>query len=171
LVYPDGKYEFLCEIENISDAVWSTEPYAFVTEDGKIIVHIRVEKGDTINDDEFVFTLYQCESYDAGRSFTKPHKIFSGQGGAPAHIINNNGTLISVYGYRKEPYGIRAMFSKDNGETWDCDHVLIDDGPNGDIGYPSSVVLEDGSILTVYYAKEDKNSPAVIRQVVWRYTF
>jgi hypothetical protein len=30
---------------------------------------------------------------------------------------------------------------------------LRDDGPDADLGYPSSVELGDGSILTVYYQK------------------
>ena len=36
--------------------------------------------------------------------------------------------------------------------TWDTDntYVLRDDGV-GDLGYPGSVQLPDGSILTVYY--------------------
>ena len=31
--------------------------------------------------------------------------------------------------------------------------ILRDDGPDGDLGYPSSAELDDGSILTVYYQK------------------
>lgn len=61
------------------------------------------------------------------------------------------------------------MFSKDGGETWDIDNVIVDNGDNGDLGYPSSVVLEDGSILTVFYAKPEGYSSAVIMQVIWRY--
>jgi hypothetical protein len=38
--------------------------------------------------------------------------------------------------------------------------ILRDDGPDGDLGYPCSTELGDGSILTVYYQKparrEDK---------------
>ena len=45
------------------------------------------------------------------------------------------------------------MISYDQGETWDYDYVLRDDGPHPDLGYPSSVELNDVSILTVYYQR------------------
>lgn len=168
-MYPDGTFEYLSEIENVcpenSDSeLVSCEPHTIVLEDGKIIVHIRVQGG------KGVFTIYQSESYDGGKTFTKPHRLLAENGGAPAHIINDNGTLISAYGYRRAPFGIRAMFSKDSGKTWDTGKVIVDNGENDDIGYPSSVVLEDGSILTVYYAKPEGYSSAVIMQVIWRYS-
>ena len=169
-MYPNGTFEYISEIENVcwendnSDReLVSCEPHAIVLEDGKIIVHIRVQGG------KGVFTIYQSESLDGGKTFTKPHRLLAENGGSPAHIIDDNGTLISTYGYRNVPYGIRAMFSKDGGETWDIDNVIVDNGDNGDLGYPSSVVLEDGSILTVFYAKPEGYSSAVIMQVIWRY--
>jgi hypothetical protein len=45
------------------------------------------------------------------------------------------------------------MISQDGGRTWTTDYVLRDDGPDADLGYPASVELDDGSILTVYYQK------------------
>ena len=66
----------------------------------------------------------------------------------------------TVDGYRREPYGERAMISRDGGASWEYDYILRDDGPDSDLGYPSSVELADGSILTAYYQKlarvEDK---------------
>lgn len=163
-LFSDGTYEFLSEIENVGENLLSCEPHAIVLEDGKVIVHIRVQNS------EGVFTIYQSESYDGGKNFTRPHRLLSEKGGAPAHIINHDGTLISVYGYRCEPYGIRAMFSRDKGKTWDVDNVILNQEISGDLGYPASVALYDGSILTVYYAHMDENSPAVIMQVIWKYS-
>jgi hypothetical protein len=45
------------------------------------------------------------------------------------------------------------MLSEDHGRSWTYHYVLRDDGPDGDLGYPASVELTDGSILTVYYQK------------------
>ena len=163
-VYADGRNEFLSEIENVADDLNSYEPYAIALDDKNILVHIRVEGRE-----KSVFTIYQSESHDGGKTFTKPHQILSDRGGAPAHIIRDGEMLISTYGYRDEPYGIRAMFSEDGGKTWDTDHILVDDGVNWDIGYPASVVLKDGSILTVYYARTEKKAPSVIMQVTWNY--
>ena len=163
-MYPDGKYEYLSDIENVTDDLLSCEPHTIVLEDGTIIVHIRVQGGS-----EKMFSIYQSESHDGGKTFTKPHQILSDKGGAPAHLIQDGKMLISAYGYREAPYGIRAMFSEDGGKTWDADNVIVDDGINWDIGYPASVVLRDGSILTVYYTRAEKNAPSVIMQVRWRY--
>ena len=168
-VYADGRYEFLGEIENVAEDMLSCEPHTIVLENGKIIVHIRVQDCVRPTDGDITFTIYQCESYDGGKTFTTPHRLLGKAGGSPAHIIENDGTLISVYGYRKEPYGIRVMFSKDGGETWEIDSVLTDDAPNGDLGYPASVVRKDGSILTVYYCWPKGGDHAVIMQSVWRY--
>jgi hypothetical protein len=77
--------------------------------------------------------------------------------------------LVSVYGHRKPPFGIKAMFSKDNGETWDIDNIILDDGVSPDLGYPASVELENGDILTVLYARESLGGAAVIRQVIWNF--
>ena len=63
-----------------------------------------------------------------------------------------------------------TMFSKDEGENWDIENVLVDDEPGGDTGYPSSVVLKDGNILTVYYGRLPGKRNAVIKQVIWKYS-
>ena len=58
------------------------------------------------------------------------------------------------------------MRSHDNGKTWDIDHQLaiID---HWDIGYPSTVELNDGSLLTIFYAHPDNNG----RQLDYRRRF
>ena len=162
-VFPDGSYEKRGEIENISSELLSCEPHAVALDDGKILVHIRVQNKE-------VFTIYQSESYDNGKTFTKPHQLLENQGGAPAHLLKTKeGILISAYGYREAPYGIKVMFSKDKGKTWDTGYDVYINGVSSDLGYPASVELENGDILTVFYAKETQNSPAVIMQTVWNY--
>ena len=158
-LYADGHYEYLGEIEDLPGMMFC-EPHTVVLPDGTVLVHIRGERN---------FTILQCESYDGGRTFTKAHALLPDRGGAPAHILLDGDTLISTYGYRDAPYGIRAMFSTDGGKNWLTDQIIIDDCIDWDLGYPASVVLKDGSILTVYYAKRAKTSPSVIMQVIWRY--
>ena len=157
----DGTYEHLGDIENTPNGLLSCEPNAIVLPSGKVVVHIRVHKRG-------YFTIFQSESYDGGKTFTKPHQILDKEGGAPAHLLYlNNGVLISTYGHRKEPFGIRMMYSLDEGETWSIDHELFDKGTGIDLGYPCSVQLNDGSILTVFYARADEFAPAEIMQVKW----
>lgn len=91
------------------------------------------------------------------------------QDGSPAHLmLHSNGTLVSVYGHRDVPYGIKAMFSKDGGETWDIDSIILGDEVSSDLGYPASVELKNGDILTVFYSKGNSGE-AVIKQVIWNF--
>jgi sialidase-1 len=39
--------------------------------------------------------------------------------------------------------------------------------PLGDLGYPSTVELDDGSLLTVWYEKVREHPKAVLRQARW----
>jgi hypothetical protein len=118
------------------------------------------------------FTIFQSESYDDGKTFTKPHQLLEKRGGAPAHLLQlKDGTLVSSYGYRTAPFGIKFMFSQDEGETWDVGHDIhvLEDEENSDLGYPASVELKNGDILTVYYTRENMSSPSVIMQTIWKF--
>lgn len=59
------------------------------------------------------------------------------------------------------------MFSYDGGKTWDKDHVIYENAASADRGYPSMVELEDGSLLTAFYARDRVEDPSVIMQLVW----
>lgn len=165
----DGTMTYAGEIENIKvgdEELFSCEPHAVVLDDGTVIVHIRVQGGEEVK----YFTIYQSESCDSGKTWTKPHPILPRLGGSPPHLLkHSSGTLICTYGYREKPYGIKAMFSKDGGKTWDVDHDLYINGVSADLGYPSTAQLPDGSLLTVFYAHVTKDEPAVIMQQKWRF--
>ena len=98
----DGSMEYVGEIENIDldgTVPHSCEPHAVQTADGTIIAHIRVQMSG-------VFTVYQSESNDLGKTWTAPHAVLDILGGSPAHLLcTKDGTLVSTYGYRKQdPY-------------------------------------------------------------------
>jgi hypothetical protein len=42
-------------------------------------------------------------------------------------------------------------------------------GYSGDLGYPTTVELNDGSMITVFYAHPSENEPAVIMQQKWSF--
>lgn len=72
--------------------------------------------------------------------------------GAPASLTElPDGRIVCVYGYRQQPYGIRARVSGDGGATWGREIVLRDDGGSWDLGYPRTLLRPDGSLITVYY--------------------
>ena len=66
---------------------------------------------------------------------------------------HSSGTLVLTYGYRQAPFGQRVALSRDDGATWDHDWIIRDDGPDGDLGYPSTVEMADASLFTVCYQK------------------
>jgi len=96
--------------------------------------------------------LYQASSFDQGQSWVDlKHTPMWGH---PAHLLRlADDRLLCSYGVRRPPYGVRACLSEDQGATWSVEHeiVLRDDGASRDIGYPSSVQLDDGTLVTVYY--------------------
>ena len=169
----DGSMEFLARFENIDyegTKTLSCEPHAIVLNDGRILVHIRVQTYYYGKDPKTIFTIFQTESSDNGKTWTKPRQILEQQGGAPAHLFrHSSGMLICTYGYRQTPFGIKVMFSEDEGKTWDTDNDLYINHVSDDIGYPSTVELSDGSLLTVFYAKTGKDEPCTIVQQKWRF--
>lgn len=92
-------------------------------------------------------------SDDAGQSWILRGSL-TGPRQHPAHLIKlSDGRIVVTYGIRHRGfYGVGARLSEDQGETWQTPIVLVDLDDAFDGGYPSSVELEDGSILTAYYA-------------------
>jgi hypothetical protein len=90
--------------------------------------------------------------------------------GYPAHIVQlADGRVLSVYGHRRPPFGIRACLSSDDGDTWDVDGELIirDDLPNTNLGYPTAIVLYDGTVFTAYWG-EDAEGVTTIQGTYFR---
>ncbi len=172
-ILPDETMKKIGEIENIvipgKGLVASCEPCVVELDDGKLICHIRVQqRGDM----PYFLTIYQTESEDGGKTWTTPHALISEKDGAPSHLIkHSSGVLLATYGRRIPPYGICVMASTDGGKTWDTNNALYNEGSNGDLGYPCTVELDDGSLLTVFYAHyPDSDSQSVILQQRWRFT-
>ena len=141
------------------------EPHIIQLPDGKIICHIRAE-----DDKDTYFSLYQSVSYDNGRTWSELRQIISDTSGAPAHLfMHSSGILISTFSHREYPYGIRMICSQDGGESWSEEFTLYENLCSDDLGYPSTVELEDGSMITVFYARETEDPPCVIMQQKWAF--
>lgn len=100
--------------------------------------------------------LFQSESTDGGETWTTP--TATPMWGCPPHVLDlADGRLLCVYGYRRSPYGIRGCISLDRGRTWEISKELIlrEDLPNGDLGYPSSVLVSPGQVFTTYYGQDE----------------
>jgi sialidase-1 len=130
-------------------------------QDGTLIVHIRNHNKPNAGE-----TL-QCESSDGGRTWTTPHPI--GVWGLPSHLLRtSSGALVMSYGYRRAPFGNQARVSRDNGRTWSAPVVISSDGAGVDLGYPSTVQVDDGRLITVWYEKPAGSDRAVLRMAQWR---
>jgi len=136
------------------------ELHAVETADGRIIAQLRNHNAKNSGE-----TL-QSESSDGGKTWSQPRAI--GVWGLPSHLLRlRDDRLVMSYGHRRAPLGNQARVSKDHGRTWSEPLLLSADGASGDLGYPSSVQLTDGSLLTVWY-ESLKGSPfAQLRQVHW----
>jgi hypothetical protein len=93
----------------------------------------------------------------------------TGFGGNPPTLTKLlDGRLCMTYGYRAQPFGIRARLSSDGGQTWDQEVVLRDDGGSHDLGYPRTIQRPDGTIVTVYYFNDRLAGEGYIAATLWR---
>ena len=116
--------------------------------------------------------LSVTESRDDGRHWSAARNLTK-RGQHPADIcLLSGGTLLVTYGNRLQPYGVGCVISRDNGKTWDYENrkMLAWDSQNTDCGYPSTVQLPDGTILTMYYSVGTGSLPNVAQAVGLRYT-
>ncbi len=92
----------------------------------------------------------------------------TGVGNPPAMIRLRDGRICLVYGYRAEPYSIRATLSSDMGRTWSDPITLRDDGASRDIGYVRAVQRPDGKVVAVYYFTDEASGPErYIGATIW----
>jgi hypothetical protein len=110
-------------------------------------------------------------SKDRGETWTmeaKPVESTGAHAGNPPHMIRlRDGWLCLTYGYRSEPFGIRARLSKDEGKTWAQEIVLRRDGAWWDLGYVRSAERPDGKIVTVYYFNDQPSAERFIEATIW----
>jgi sialidase-1 len=138
------------------------EPHMAELSSGKLLAMFRHEPGDR------QCFLLQSESDDGGKTWSPVHN--TGIWGYPPHLMQlKNGWVLVSYGHRKEPFGEKACISRDEGKTWDIENqIFLTGAPGQDLGYPSSVQFDDGSIVTVYYQSEAAGKPTVLMSTLWR---
>jgi len=136
------------------------EPHMVEVDRGRLVVLFR----DCNPPDK----LRQSESADGGLTWSAPHT--TPMQGHPPHVIRlSNGWLLAVYGRRRPPFGEYACISRDGGKTWDVENeIKLASAPNGDLGYPASVQLENGSIWTVYYQIHQPGEKPCLMGTHWR---
>lgn len=133
------------------------EPHLVELPSGKLIGAIRIENGGGVDIEKVAgirggCSIMMTDSGDGGQnwSLARPLNFH----GSPPHLLrHSSGVLIMTYGYRQAPYGQRVAFSYNEGVSWEHDWIIRDDGPDWDLGYPSTVEMADGTLFTVCYQK------------------
>ncbi|MFW6107254.1 MAG: sialidase family protein [bacterium] len=138
------------------------EPHVVEAADGTLVGMIRHhgKPGDRV--------LWLTHSSDGGKTWSvaRPTEIW----GLPPHLIRlSDGRLLVTYGHRRKAFGQRACISRDGGKTWGYAHEIVirDDAPNGDLGYPASVQLDERTILTVYYQIHERGEKTCLMGSFW----
>jgi len=113
---------------------------------GRMIAAVRVQ----MQKHGFSFWSQVLASDDGGRTWGALSRV--NDIGAPCHLLLlDDGRVLATYGYRTAPFGIRARVSEDEGRSWGPEIILRDDGKSWDLGYPKTVQLDGGDLLSVYY--------------------
>ncbi len=138
---------------NLGDETFFDEGYCIQLADGSFLAGIRTERSDFGH-----WTICLTRSAD-GVNWETPAPIPDGPygvlTGAPPHLLQlKSGAILLSYSCRNgRSCGSRGRVSYDGGVTWSEEFIIcVSDQPkNGDLGYPSTVELADGTLLTTYY--------------------
>ena len=148
-----------------------TEAYCIQLRDGKYVACIRAGVIGVANDSA---TLRVFISYsDDGENFTKAVPV-PDVVGAPPHLLElSNGALLLTYSYRggiedDDVVGARGRVSYDGGKTWDEEIIISESFLGADLGYPSTVELDDGTLITTYYQPAHGDTGSSLLYTRWR---
>jgi hypothetical protein len=153
-------WRYLAQIARDRDQSWHYNETSLLASGQRLVAVFRSEDG----------YLRESTSSDGGRTWSSPRK--SGVWGVPPHLLRlDDGRVLLTRGYRRDRMGVRYALSTDDGHSWnpEVEGVLADDSVTEDCGYPSTVQLEDGSLLTVYYATRQTEQGLATRILAVRY--
>jgi hypothetical protein len=134
--------------------------------DGRLMAFARM-------DGEKEAGLLLSESDDQGRTWIRSRKLLQPNQWPFDATVLKSGHLLLSFGSRigAGQFGAGVMLSRDLGKTWDEKTLALlgSDSLDTDTGYPSTVQLDDGTIVTMYYAVGTAASPET-QAIVVRYT-
>ncbi len=137
-------WRFLAEIQLKPELPMGIMPYPLILKSGQILMAVR-RQYDVANAYTDIYA-----SDDGGRDWYYLSR--ANDWGAPANLTElNDGRLVCTYGFRQHPWGIRATVSHDSGRSWTEEIILREDGGSPDLGYPRTLLLPDGKLITIYY--------------------
>lgn len=119
-----------------------------VLPDGRVLV-----AGRTLDDQH----LDLLASDDHGTTWACLGAVTLGMQHPAGLLLLRDGKILLTYGIRNAGlYGVGCRTSGDQGKTWSPPRVLVDFETATDGGYPASVELADGTLITAYYCNRTK---------------
>ncbi len=146
--------------ETLVAAGFNETSYAFLA-DGTLLAAAR---HDTWNH------VAILRSNDAGRTWSAPVRVTrDAEHPADLTVLQSGGVLLT-FGRRWRPMGCGALFSDDGGRTWNTEREVLlagDANCDPDCGYPSTVQLDDGHIVTLLYYASGSDMSGPLRHPDW----
>ena len=140
-----------------------SEVYVLALSETDLLATIRVS-GDFLIDeatpprglptphgDESGDFMVLMESHDAGLTWSEPRRLL-GYSEVHGHLLKlPDGRILCTYASYHLPFGVFAILSDDNGQSWDYAHpIQLANSMDMYTGWPTSVQMPDGTILTSY---------------------
>ncbi len=142
----------------VDEKIVFNETSVYETPKGDIVAFLRTSRNDGI--------ACIARSTDGGKSFQWKPMGFKGHPLNALRLPDNR--VLLTYGYRYEPYGIRARIL--NAECTDFatapEIVLRDDGGSTDIGYTWPVQLDEDHVLVVYYYNKENGTRYIAGTII-----
>ncbi len=137
---------------------------------GRLVAALRHQPSGT-KGEGFENTLLTWSS-DNGTTWTRPVQV-SGTGEVHFHMtLLEDGRLLATYSHYHLPYGVCAMLSADEGETWDRDNIFqLALSADYYTGWGATCQLPDGGLITSYASTPYLCEPpdtTVCEAVSWR---
>ncbi len=172
------------ELPELPDRWWGYwEPYVIQLKDGSFLAGIRTGTtgGEDADGNAYIGnkTLGVLTSTSKDGKNWEPATRIEGLHGSPPHFLElDNGVILLTYSYRwleseggRGPIGIRARLSYDGGKTWTTKDIRLSEhvsAKNNDLGYPSTVQLSDGTLITIYYQPWEEDTDCSVLYTKWR---
>jgi photosystem II stability/assembly factor-like uncharacterized protein len=100
--------------------------------------------------------VWLTRSKDDGKTWSEPVKVTT-RVVHPADLVQlPDGRVLLVSGDRRNPFGVIGLVGSADKLDFANAFKLVDTAISTDCGYPSSMVLKDGKVMTAYYATGDK---------------
>lgn len=132
---------------------------------GRILCAVRVKLDATTD----WIDLYASD--DVGKTWmalARPVPFTGGKSGNPPSLTRlPDGRLTITWGFRGEPYSIRAVHSDDEGRSWSDALILRADGGAWDMGYTRDAIRPDGKLVTLYYWSPALYAEREIIATIW----